>query len=679
MFNKDKEVKVSLESSSVKSRSGFLRNRLSKIAHVKNSLPIKQKNIFKDSDFKRHFVQYRRVVFVFGIIVGAVITGIFIKRSNIVDFDWDFLLGFTDIGDFMEELRNILPASVFDDAKKLSYYDKDSDYEAFFVGNRLREQGYKPYFNVIIVPGVISTGLESWSTSNCSSLPYFRKRLWGSWTMLRAMLMDKKCWVSQLMLNETTGLDPEGVKLRAAQGLSAADFFVTGYWIWNKIIENLAAIGYDPNNMFSAAYDWRLSFLNLEERGIFQYFFMNNGLSMFLRSLFHQASIEIAKATSGKKSVIISHSMGSQLTLWFLKWVEADGYGNGGKSWVNDHIEAFINISGSLLGTPKAVTALLSGEVKDTTQLNAISVYGLERFFSKFERVQLLRSLPGIASMLPKGENVIWGNATWAPDDLYISNVYNLSFGSFINFRKNSKTSILKNLTMSDSMDYLISQTSHTFHKMLSTNYSHGISWTEKSIEMNNNRPEKWINPLEVSLPNAPNMKIYCIGKPTERAYWYDEGPKDSNLSKDSAKVDLCDCINNTMRIFSDPDIFGQTPFIDNTVNIKPYTEKGVVMGEGDGTVNILSTGFMCVKGWKQRRYNPANISVIVHEMLHQPDRHGLRGGSKTADHVDILGRSELNELILRIVSGNGDTLLKNKILSNIMHYSDQINIDNKD
>lgn len=75
----------------------------------------------------------------------------------------------------------------------------------------------------------------------------------------------------------------------------------------------------------------------------------------------------------------------------------------------------------------------------------------------------------------------------------------------------------------------------------------------------------------------------------------------------------------------------------------------------------------MCVKGWKQRRYNPANISVIVHEMLHQPDRHGLRGGSKTADHVDILGRSELNELILRIVSGNGDTLLKNKILSNIM------------
>ncbi|KAG5437098.1 hypothetical protein PCANB_001219 [Pneumocystis canis] len=646
--------------------SGSLRNRLSRIASVKNSLPIKQKNIFKSSTFKRHFVQYKRVVFVFGIIVGAVITGIFIKRSNIVEFDWEYFLGFTDIGDFMEELRNILPASVFDDAKKLSYYHKDSDYEAFFVGNRLREQGYKShfqylvlffdfynFFSVVIVPGVISTGLESWSTTNCS-LPYFRKRLWGSWTMLRAILMDKKCWVSHLMLNETTGLDPEGIKLRAAQGLSAADFFVTGYWIWNKIIENLAAIGYDPNNMFSAAYDWRLSFLNLEERD--HYF----------------TKLKVKKLTSGKKSVIISHSMGSQLTLWFLKWVEADGYGNGGKSWVNDHIEAFINISGSLLGTPKAVTALLSGEVKDTAQL--------ERFFSKSEACFFCYCY--LSNVYEREYNCLGAYLELlqcfqkAPDDMYIPNSHNISFGSFINFRKKLKMSNLGNLTMVDSMNYLITQTPHSFHKMLNTNYSYGISWTEKDVEKNNNKPEKWINPLEVSLPNAPDMKIYCIGKPTERAYWYDEGLKDNDFSKDTIKANICDCINNTMKTFPGFDFFGQTPFIDSTVNIKPHTEKGVVMGEGDG----MDTGFMCVKGWKQYRYNPANISIIVHEMLHQPDRLGLRGGPKTADHVDILGRSELNEseLILRIVSGNADTV-KNKILSNIMQYSDRINIDNKD
>jgi phospholipid:diacylglycerol acyltransferase len=66
----------------------------------------------------------------------------------------------------------------------------------------------------------------------------------GSWTMLRAMLLDRKCWQSAVMLDPITGaltildivnihllvagLDPPGFKLRAASGFEAADFFVTG-------------------------------------------------------------------------------------------------------------------------------------------------------------------------------------------------------------------------------------------------------------------------------------------------------------------------------------------------------------------------------------------------------------------------------------------------------------------
>ena len=34
----------------------------------------------------------------------------------------------------------------------------------------------------------------------------------------------------------------------------------------SKIIENLAVVGYDTNNLHLAPYDWRLSFYNLEER-----------------------------------------------------------------------------------------------------------------------------------------------------------------------------------------------------------------------------------------------------------------------------------------------------------------------------------------------------------------------------------------------------------------------------
>ena len=34
----------------------------------------------------------------------------------------------------------------------------------------------------------------------------------------------------------------------------------------SKIVENLAVVNYDTNNLFMAPYDWRLSYYNLEER-----------------------------------------------------------------------------------------------------------------------------------------------------------------------------------------------------------------------------------------------------------------------------------------------------------------------------------------------------------------------------------------------------------------------------
>lgn len=79
---------------------------------------------------------------------------------------------------------------------------------------------------VIMIPGVISTGLESWGTEQ-ESRQYFRKRLWGSWSMMRALVMEKASWKRHIMLDKTTGLDPPGIKLRAAQGFDAADFFIT--------------------------------------------------------------------------------------------------------------------------------------------------------------------------------------------------------------------------------------------------------------------------------------------------------------------------------------------------------------------------------------------------------------------------------------------------------------------
>jgi len=38
-------------------------------------------------------------------------------------------------------------------------------------------------------------------------------------------------------------------------------------------------------------------------------------------------------------------------------------------------------------------------------------------------------------------------------------------------------------------------------------------------------------------------------------------------------------------------------------------------MGEGDGTVSLLSLGAMCVEGWKRKRWNPGGIKVTTVEV----------------------------------------------------------------
>ncbi len=96
-------------------------------------------------------------------------------------------------------------------------------YDSFSVGLHLQSQGVRALHPVIMIPGVISTGLESWGTEK-ESIQYFRKRLWGSWSMMRALVLDKASWKRHIMLDKLTGLDPPGIKLRAAQGFGKSRF-----------------------------------------------------------------------------------------------------------------------------------------------------------------------------------------------------------------------------------------------------------------------------------------------------------------------------------------------------------------------------------------------------------------------------------------------------------------------
>ncbi|EJP69287.1 hypothetical protein NHJ13051_009166 [Beauveria bassiana] len=567
-------------------------------------------------------------IFLLGGLCGLVAAGFFASSNDLIEFPE--LLGDLSMATFVD----ILPAGLISDVKDLMQGERDiaEAYDSFYVGLKARAEGLHADHPIVMIPGVISTGLESWGTANVSR-SYFRKRLWGSWTMMRALVMDKENWKRHVMLDKNTGLDPPLMKLRAAQGFDATDFFITGYWIWNKIFENLATIGYDPTNSYTAAYDWRLSYPDLEVRDRY-----------FSRLKSH---IEGALATDGRKVVLASHSMGSQVMFYFFNWVESEHGGHGGSDWVEKHVDSWINISGCMLGAVKDLTAVLSGEMRDTAQLNAFAIYGLEKFLSKAERAEIFRAMPGISSMLPIGGEAVWGGRDWAPDDLPGQNT---SYGSFLNFRVDSNsTSLMTNMTVDESIDYLMRVTENWYAEKISKSYSRGIAHTTAEVEKNQKDPKMWHNPLASRLPNAPSLKIFCfygVGKPTERGYYYR----------------VPDISETVLNITIDTDFTGGS------------VDHGVVMGEGDGTVNLLSTGYMCNRGWHMKRYNPAGSRITVVEMPHEPERFNPRGGPKTADHVDILGRQNLNELILRISAGKGDTI-SDYIVSDIIQYSDKVKI----
>lgn len=55
----------------------------------------------------------------------------------------------------------------------------------------------------------------------------------------------------------------------------------------------------------------------------------------------------------------------------------------------------------------------------------------------------------------------------------------------------------------------------------------------------------------------------------------------------------------------------------------------GMIKAEGDGSVPLLSLGFMCARGWKTRHFNPAGATVLTREYPHQPAASFLQAAKK--------------------------------------------------
>ena len=63
---------------------------------------------------------------------------------------------------------------------------------------------------LVMVPGIISCGLELWQPGECFGDDFFRTRLWGGLGMGRAILRNFSCWLSHMTLDADTGLDQAG-------------------------------------------------------------------------------------------------------------------------------------------------------------------------------------------------------------------------------------------------------------------------------------------------------------------------------------------------------------------------------------------------------------------------------------------------------------------------------------
>lgn len=547
------------------------------------------------------------------------------------------------------------------------------DQEKTRPGYLLAKEGAKAKYPIVMIPGFVTSGLEVWQSKECGK-KFFRQRLWTAMTAARSFILDKECWRQHMMLDPVSGGDPEGICLRAAQGFEAADYFVGNYWVWGKLIVNLGDIGYNPSTMSMEPYDWRLSFPMVEKR------------DGYLTKLKYK--IESMHKASGMKVVLTTHSMGAMLVHYFFAWVttpESQGGGGGGKDWVEQHIHAFINIAGSHLGVPKAASALFSGEMSDTV-LTGMMANVVENFFSRRLRRDLWTTWGSLWAMLPKGGDQLWGvgadmcskrsrDDPFCPDDSPVSPMFRMTQHNRSN-ADDASANISSGKRAKTELEELAAnfaqQESHTVEDINSFLLKYGAgrgadtaAYRDFALNLEGQRsPQSWYDVTMTPLPHAPSMKIYClygVGIPTERAYHYQEW-----------KSDIEDQELDTPH----PSAVLDVNYKDEELN----TTYGTRYADGDGSVPLLSLGYMCADAWRrpETKLNPSRIEVVTREYPHAKEFRvddPMRGGPESADHVDILGNDHMTSDFIRIVSDyEKKEVEKDQITSDIMTIAQRIN-----
>jgi len=109
------------------------------------------------------------------------------------------------------------------------------------------------------------------------------------------------------------------------------------------------------------------------------------------------------------------------------------------------------------------------------------------------------------------------------------------------------------------------------------------------------------------------------------------------------------------------------------------WSQNGVYSVDGDESVSIVSSEFMCVKGWRGRtRFNPSGLATYAREYLLK-QRGSLIDMSRVmqkGENSNIVGNVALIEDVLLVAAGaTGVDIGGDRIFSDMMRMSERINL----
>jgi len=274
----------------------------------------------------------------------------------------------------------------------------------------------------------------------------------------------------------------------------------------------------------------------------------------------------------------------------------------------------------------------------------------VENFFGRRQRRNLWSTWGSLWAMLPKGGNALWGpafdmclqrgaNDTLCPDTgsnplSPLIAMTDAIVGEYsVHYTTTNSTQTTQDLN--STLRNFVSKQSHSTEEVIDFLQQYGAGLGPDTVGSKYHsqygkekvKSRVWYDVTRSPLPYAPAMKIFCLygtGLPTERAYYYKRNWVEMTLGGKSRML------NN----ITEPVVMIDTEKNDESRNIS----SGIKYGDGDGSVPLISLGYICADAWQRKDsgLNPAKSRVYTREYKHETEfsrSDPMRGGPRSSDH----------------------------------------------